>query len=163
MEPLINLISFLILLLWAWPVCLVLHETGHAGLLLLLTRQKVTIQFGVRGPKREIQWSRLTIRLYIEPGAFLGARFFYENYAALSRKQIIWSILGGPLASLLLAILCAAMWLPSNTIDPWRGLAIINLIGFLNSSLPRYYDPWQGIQGGIPNDGLQLVQLMRRA
>jgi hypothetical protein len=40
-------------------------------------------------------------------------------------------------------------------------LTIINLIIVVKTSIPRIYPEWQGAQGGIPSDGLQLVQLVR--
>jgi hypothetical protein len=163
MEILSDIISFLLYLLVAWPLCFVLHEVGHAIMFLLLTKQKVTFQFGAQGTKREIHWGRLTIHLYLEPSALLGARYFHEDYAALSRNQIVWITLGGPLASLLATILCGALWLATNNVDPWRGLTIINFVTVLNTSIPGYYAKWQGIQGGIPNDGLQMVQLFQKA
>ena len=163
MDILSSIISFLIYLLVAVPVCLVLHEFGHAIMILLLTKQKVTFQFGVRGPKQDIHWGRLTILLYIEPSTMLGARYYYENYAALSRRQVFWITVGGPLASLFFTILCGALWCGANRVDPWRGLALINFINFLYTSIPGHYPKWQGVQGGIPNDALQLVNLFRQA
>jgi len=63
------LLKFLMYLLVVAPICTTLHEAGHAGMILLLTNQKVTFQFGARGTRREIRWGRLTIIVYVELGA----------------------------------------------------------------------------------------------
>ena len=65
---------------------------------------------------------------------------YLEDYAALSRRQAFWITIGGPLASLLMTILCGALWLSVHGVDPWRGLAVIDLAGFLNSSIPWHFD-----------------------
>ncbi|HLO28787.1 MAG TPA: hypothetical protein VK249_06615 [Anaerolineales bacterium] len=161
MDTLSSIISFLLYVLVAVPVCLVLHELGHAGMVLLVSRQKVTFQFGVRGTKWEFHFGRLTILLYLERGTFLGSRYQLEARAELTKSQILWMILGGPLASLLLTILCGGVWWATNRIDPWRGLTIINLINFLWTIIPQHYPEWQGAQAGFPNDGLQIIQLLR--
>lgn len=163
MDTLSNIVSLLLWVLVAYPICLWMHELGHASMILLLTNQKVTLQFGVQGTKRELHWGRLIIVLYFEPSALFFGRYLFEDYAALSRNQVFWITIGGPLVSLFLTILGGVLWLPSNHIDPWRGLTLINLVSFLNSSIPRYYDTWQGVQAGIPNDGLQLIHLIQQA
>ena len=159
MDTLSQIISILLWVLIGVPVCLGLHEFGHALVILLLTKQRVTFQFGVRGTQREIHLGRLTVHFYFEPGTFLGCRYYLENDTALSRQQIFWITVGGPIASLLLTILCSVLWFTTNNIDPWRGLVVINLIAFLYSSIPGYYATWMGAQAGIPNDGLQIMQL----
>jgi hypothetical protein len=161
-DILSDIISLLIWVLVGWPFCLMLHESGHASMILLLTKQKVTFQFGVRGTKREFQWGRLSILMYFELSALFFCRYRLENKANLSRFQDFWITVGGPLASLLFTILFGALWLGLNTVDPWRGLAIFNLVSFLSSIIPRYNDRWQGVAAGIPNDGLQLVQLIQQ-
>jgi len=35
------------------------------------------------------------------------------------------------------------------------------VLSYINSSLPRHYPKWQGVQGSIPNDGLQLVEIIK--
>jgi hypothetical protein len=162
METLSFIVHFLFYLLLISPVCLVFHELGHALMILLLTKQKVLFQFGAKGTKSEIRWGRLTVFAYYEPSAILGARYFLEDYAALSVPQVFWITLGGPLASLLLTILCGTLWLTTSAPDPWRALTIFSLIALLNTVLPRRYDKWQGIQGGLPNDALQLMHIFQR-
>jgi hypothetical protein len=162
MDTLSEIISLLLWLLIGIPVCLVLHEFGHAIMILLLTKQKFTFQFGSHGPKQEFRLGRLTVLLHLERSTFLGSRYFLEDYATLSRQQIFWITAGGPIASLLLTFLFGALWLTTNKIDPWRGLVVLNLVAFLWSSIPGYYAEWMGAQGGIPNDGLQVVHLFQK-
>jgi hypothetical protein len=163
MEILSFSIRFLLYLLIAFPICLVLHELGHATMILLLSKQKVAFQFGVNGTKREIQLGRLTILLYFEPSALFFCRYRLENKMELSKRQDFGITIGGPIASLLSAILCGVLWWVSNGADPWTGFTMINLAIFLNTSIPTQYPKWQGAQAGIPNDGLQLVQLLRQS
>jgi hypothetical protein len=162
MDTLSEIISALLWLLIGVPISLALHEFGHAIMILLITKQKVTFQFGAQGTKKEIHLGRLAILVYVEPSAPFGCRYNLENYAALSTQQVFWITVGGPIASLLLTILCGVLWLTTNRIDPWRGLVILNLVNFLYSSIPGHYAKWQGVQGGFPNDGLQVVQLFQR-
>ena len=49
----------------------------------------------------------------------------------------------------------------SDGADPWTGSTMINLLMFLNTSIPMHYPDWQGAQAGIPNDGLQLLHLFK--
>jgi hypothetical protein len=163
MEILSSIISFLFYLLVAYPLCLVLHELGHASMILLLTKQKVTFQFGVRGAKREIRLGRLTILVYFEPSALFFCRYRLENKAELTKAQDIGVTLGGPLSSLFFTIVCGVLWWASNGADPWIGFTILNLFNFLNTIIPYHYPKWQGVQAGIPSDGLQLVQLLRQS
>lgn len=161
MGNLSSIISFLLYLLIAVPVCLVLHELGHASMILLVTQQKVTFQFGVRGPKREFRWQRFTLLIYFEATTFLGARYSLDHREELTRGQDLWITLGGPLASLFFTFLCSIFWWLTSSVDPWRGLTIINLINFLWTIVPQNYPEWQGAQAGIPNDGRQIIQLLR--
>jgi hypothetical protein len=161
MDTLSNIISLLLWLLVGVPVCFLLHELGHASMVLLVTKQKVTFQFGVRGPKREFHFGRLTVLMFFEPTTFLGARYYPENRAELSMSQVFWMALGGPLASLLFTCLFGVLWWVTHTIDPWRGLTLINLVNFLWTVIPQNYPEWQGAQAGIPNDGRQIIQLLK--
>jgi hypothetical protein len=163
MDTLVWVITSLLYLLVGWPLSLLLHELGHAVMILLFTRQKVVFQFGMRGKTWETHWGRLGVRLYFDASLPFFSRYFVEDYAALSTGQVFWMTLGGPLASLIFTLLFGAAWLATQADDPWRGLAFINLISLLNSSLPRNYEDWQGVQGGIPNDALQLIHLFQKS
>jgi hypothetical protein len=163
MEIFYFVIKFLIYLLVASPICMVLHELGHASMILALTKQKVSFQMGVRGLKREFLLGRITILIYFEPSALFFCRYRLENKADLTWYQDFGITIGGPLTSLIFTIVCLILWWVSNGADPWTGLTIINFLNFLNTSIPAYYPKWQGIQGGIPTDGLQLVQLLKQS
>lgn len=163
METLSFVISFFVYLLFVFPICVVVHEFGHAVMILFLTKQKVIFQFGAQGVKREIQLRRITILLYFEPSALFFCRYRLENKLELSRSQDFGITVGGPLASLIFATTSGALWWISNIEDPWKGLAMINLFIFLNTIIPMQNPQWQGVQAGIPNDGLQLLQLFRQS
>lgn len=162
MDTLSEILSILLWLLIGVPVGLVLHEFGHAIMILLLTKQKTTFQFGTRGPKWEFRLGRLTILIYFEPGTFLGCRYYIDR-SELTRSQVFWTLIGGPLASLFFAMLCGVLWWATDATDPWKGMVIMNLIAFLWTSIPGHYARWMSVQGGFPNDGLQLVYLFQQA
>jgi hypothetical protein len=163
MEILSFFIGIFLYLLIVFPLCVLLHELGHAIMILLLTKQYAVFQFGVRGKKHEIRLGRITISINFEPSALFFCRYRLENKQELSRGQDFGITIGGPLVSLVLAVTSGILWWIFKADDPWKGLAIINLIIFLNTSIPTQYPKWQGAQGGIPNDGLQLVQLLRQS
>jgi hypothetical protein len=162
MDTIFFVMRFLMYMFIASPVCLLLHELGHASMILLLTEQKVTFQFGEQGVKREFENGRLKIILNVELSALFFCRYLLEDKSKLSRYQDFWISIGGPLSSLLFTFISGILWLTSNGSDPWTGLALINFISLLNTSLPRHYPKWQGVQGGLPSDGLQLMQLLRK-
>ena len=149
-------ISVLLYVLIAEPVCLLLHELGHATMALALTRQAITFQFGTRGPRRDFHLGRLTLRVYFEPAMFLGSRYYIDR-SEMTRSQVFWTLSGGPLASLGFTLLCGGLWWATDGADPWVGLTVINLGNFLWTSIPWHYPKWQGAQAGIPNDALQLL------
>ncbi len=163
MEALSFILCLAFYLLVACPFSLAWHELGHASMILLLTKQKVTFQFGVRGAPREIHLGRLSLLLYLEPGALFFCRYHLEDRTSLSWRQDFWITIAGPLCSLIFTLLFGALWLASGGVDPWTGLAVINLINLLNSGIPQRDPVWQGAQAGIPNDGLQLLQLIQGA
>jgi hypothetical protein len=161
-EAVLFFLKVLFYLLVVAPICTMLHEMRHAGMILLLTRQKVTFQFGARGTKWEIRLGRLTIIFYLEPGlSFCIYRL--ENKAGLSLYQDLWITLGGPLASLLFTILFGSFYWRSGGADLWMWSTVINLFNFLNTCLPWRYPKWQGIQAGLPSDGRQVVELLKNS
>ena len=159
MDSVSFLLTFLIYVFVASPLCLLLHEMGHAVMILLLTRQRATFQFGVSGARRNIRLGRITASVYFEPSALFFCRYRLEE-GALTRSQSLGITLGGPLASLVSGLLFGLLWMTAGG-DPWTGLTIISLINLLNSSIPRPYPAWQGAQAGLPNDGMQLVRLFQ--
>lgn len=163
MESLSFVVSFLLYLLIAAPACLAMHELGHAAMILLLTDQRSTFQFGGRGTRREMVFGRLTCVLYPELRALFFCRYRLENAAALTTKQDAAITLGGPLTSLVFTILFGLLWwrFPSGG-DPWSGLTMISLFNFLIASVPGDYPRLLTGEAGIANDGLQLVRLLRQ-
>lgn len=156
------LLTFGICLFIIAPLSTLLHELGHALMALALTSSSVSIQLGQKGR----MWiaklgSRLTIRLFMEPGAIFGIYRLLPK-PSLTRIQDIGITLGGPVTSLILLILFSGLGLTLGWADVWKLPAIINLIIVLNSGFPWSYPSWQGIHGGLPTDGLQLWRLIRQ-
>jgi hypothetical protein len=99
--------------------------------------------------------------VYFELSALFFCRYYLENHKNLSKYQDFFITIGGPFTSFLVTVFCGMLWIKSAGADPWSGLVIIYLLNFLNTIIPHPYPSWQGAQGGIPSDGLQLVQLLR--
>ncbi len=163
MDALMFILTFLVYLLIVVPICTALHEAGHASMILLLTKQKVTFQFGARGSKWELHWRRLAVDVHFVDLLGLGfCRYHLEDKARLSPRQDLWITLAGPLASLFVALVCGILYWTSNGADPWMGFTAINLAIFLNASIPWVYPQWQGVQAGVPSDGRQVMDLIQR-
>ena len=161
MEILGEIASFMLYLCIAAPFCLVLHELGHAVMILGLTGQRAAFQFGRRGKEARFSLGRLTAVLHPDPNALFFCRYRLENKAELTRTQDFWISLGGPLSSLLFTALFGGFWWRSTLgPDPWEGLTIINLFNLLVAAVPGRYPEWLTGQAGIANDGLQLVELL---
>lgn len=161
MEVLSFAIRLFFYLFIAVPLCTVAHELGHAAGILLLTRQSVIFQFGIHGRMREIRLGRLTLRLQPDLSALLFCRYYLHDWQALTRTQAMIIIAGGPLVTLLLAMVSGVLWAFGPGGDPWSGLTLINLISLTNTAIPHFYPAWQGAQAGLPNDALALVRLVK--
>ena len=161
MEVVSFIISFLLYLLVAAPVCLVLHELGHAAMILALTRQRAVFRFGGQGKGHELRLGRITAVIHREIHALFFCSYRLQDKNALTWNQDLWITLGGPLSSLLFTLLFAAIWWRTATSDPWSALTWINLFNFIISGVPGYYPKVFAARGEIANDGLQIVRLVR--
>jgi len=162
MEMLSSIVSFILYLCIGAPFCLVLHELGHAAMILLLTEQRSTFQFGTRGGRREFSLGRLTAVLYADPHALFFCRYRLERTGPLTKMQDFWITLGGPLSSMFFTVLFGLIWWRAGVDgDPWSGLTMINLFNLLIAGVPGYYPQLLAGEGGIANDGLQLIRLLR--
>lgn len=127
---------------------------------LLLPNQKVTFQFGSRGNKWETHLGRLTIVLNLETGALFSI-YHLEKWVDVPLIKHLWIVLGGPFTSLFFTILFGNLGWMYNWSDPWIGFTVINLYNLVNTSLPWNHPKWEGVQGGIPNDGRQVLDLIK--
>jgi hypothetical protein len=164
------IVQILIYALLGWlvvaPINTLLHELGHAIVVLFLTNHGVTIQFGNRGSMCRTQIGRLKVILYLEPGVVWGVCRLEDN-EKIPLNRYIWIIMGGPVTSLLLTILFGSLALLSNWNAPgWILFAAYNLIVVLLTVLPLTYPKWTGVMAGMPSDMLQawrLIQQSRRS
>lgn len=142
------------------------HELGHALPALLFTEQEVTIYVGSYGDIKEslkLQFGRLTI--------YLKFNFLAWNLGLCSHQggSVFWQsiiiILGGPVASLLLALTLINYW--RNT-QPTESIIMILAIfttsaiwDFIINLIPRK-SAMQLHDGSVAySDGYQLVRLFR--
>lgn len=161
MEFVFFILSFLVYLLVAAPVCLVLHELGHAAMILALTRQSATFRFGGQGRAHELRLGRITAVIHRDLHALFFCGYRLQDRKALTWNQDLWITLGGPLSSLIFTLLFASIWWRTGTSDPWSGMTWINLFNFIIAGVPGYYPRLFAAEGGIANDGLQIVRLAR--
>ncbi len=165
-----ELTLFLVLLLLAAlcrPLTVLLHELGHAIPILLLTRsERVELFVGTHGePQRSwrLPLGRLQVYLHYNPWLHLGGLTRYDRMPD-RRQARLFIILGGPLASLLIAAL--ALW--SSFMFSFHplilGLSILFLAGaifdFVVNLIPQR-QPLELPDGScIDNDGQQLWQIL---
>ncbi len=97
-----------------------------------------------------IQWS------------YVGFVYWDEQ---LNIRQNAAAIVGGPLMSLLLALLFGLMTyiIPQNELRTLFGwTATFNCIQFVITIIPITYPRWMGRYSGLPSDGLQLRQILKK-
>jgi len=171
MGDLLFLIQFFIYLIvgfaFVGPVSALIHELGHASLLLLVTGQNVTIQLGRHGKRLSHQFGRLTIVCYMEFGANFGIYYLEKDkWDKIPLTQLIWVQLGGPIASLLLFIVFGSLTVWTKWSVPlYIIFACVNFLLTLFTTFPCQYPKWTGVMAGLPNDVLsawRLIQQMRR-
>ena len=156
-------VDFLLVWLVVVPTFAFLHELGHASMALLLTGQRATIQLGRRGLRCRLQLGRLRMILNLGPGAAFS-RCLLEDLDEIPLGRRACFFLGGPIASLLLALLFGGLALSSTGPGPWPiTLAMIPLFQFLFTTLPWTFPPGIGAMEGMPSDGLYVLRLILHA
>jgi len=157
-------VDFLLVWLVVVPTFAFLHELGHASMVLLLTGQVATIQLGRRGFRRcRLQLGRVRLILNLGPGAAFS-RCLLEDLSEIPLNRRACFFLGGPIASLLLALLFGGLALSSTRPGPWPiTLAMIPLFQFLLTILPWTFPPGIGAMAGMPSDGLYVLRLILHA
>ena len=148
-------------------VSALIHELGHASLLLLVTDKNITIQLGQHGKRLRHQFGRLTIVCHVGLGANFGIYYLEKaGWEKIPLTQLIWVHLGGPIASLLLFIIFGSLtvW-TKGSVPLYTLFACVNLLHALFTTLPWQYPKWTGLMAGFPNDVLRawrLIQKLRR-
>lgn len=145
----------------AWPLILsaiVVHELGHAAVVLAKTTTVVTVRIGARKDARQVRIGRLQI--VVSRHGLAGLCHFPRDQ--LSRAGHIQTLLAGPLVSLAIG---AALVIPAIHVAlPLRGpffmAAFINAMTGVAELFP--YRGVGRVNPGLPSDGLQAWCYLRR-
>ncbi len=119
------------------------HELGHGIAAVLVTRQKVVSKVGTSKDSPGFSLGRLRIELGLK--GFQYGFTYYERDRESRFRQILVA-LGGPLASIIIALLCA-WWVLDTTLGGWLwviGFAcfVANIRILLVSLWPIKYRPF---------------------
>lgn len=155
------LLMVLLFYLIVVPLGVLLHEVGHGVGIIAVSKYHARIYLGKWDIQNKENFSIGRLHFCI--------RWSYVGCCAwrgcLGRRQNIIVSAGGPIASLLLALLCGGLIMLVQQ-GEWRsfllGVAIFNFIQFFVTVIPVTYPHWMGPYGGIPSDGLQIVRLLRQ-
>lgn len=158
------ILEILIILLCA-TTALLLHEMGHAIAVLMRNKKaRAEIYMGSlsKEKKLELRFGRITVYLTI---AFTGLCRISnpEELPPPTNKQILMVAAGGPVASLLGfgTFYFLAHLIPGVPGMFMNSVAIISLFTFLFTAIPFTYPSFLGLIGGMQNDGLKMVNLLK--
>jgi len=148
------------------PVTVLAHELGHAVVPLLATDRPVIVAVGPFRSALRWQLGRLEVR-YTPWEPFYGT-FRFAGAAdgrRLTVPQQAGSLLGGPLASLLVGVVCLRLGRAGfGPPGPGRQLlqlaAAMEIVSFLYTIVPIQYGFGWGELAGSYSDGYQLLRLL---
>src|SRR5699024_2367325 len=156
-----GLILSLILFFFVGPTCLLFHEIGHGLGVIATSKSRVHIYLGMRAKnnKENIRLGRLHFHIQ---SSFTGFTYWKEG---LGKRQSAIALVGGPLMSLVLAILFTSLSLlvSQGVVQQFASwTAIFTFIQFLGTIIPLTYPGWMGGYSGFPSDGLQLIRIVKK-
>ncbi len=156
MDSSLPVAGLLLCLLVAIYLCTLTHEVGHALATRLVNWQLLTIAVGPVALRRTPHGARLERNpLSRAWGGFVYA--IPRDDRHLRRRRAV-VVAGGPLASLLLALLATAVWQATTGSGLWPTLLFqTGLMSFTIAVLTLV--PYRS--GGLTSDGGQLLQLLR--
>lgn len=151
------LFVFYILLL---PLFTLLHEVGHGMGAVFSSKSHVHIYLGTKSEdnKENFKVGRLHFHII---WSYVGFAYWKKE---LNKRQRVITIAGGPLMSLLLALLFG--WLTIITSQSqfyhlfWLS-TISNTLQFISTIIPVKYPRWMVGYSGFKSDGLQLLRILR--
>jgi RsiW-degrading membrane proteinase PrsW (M82 family) len=158
------MLLFLLFYLVVIPLSILLHEVGHAVGILLFTKRNAKVYLGpiIESNKETFKFYR--IHFYIK-WAYYGFCYYTDGNKNLTKKEAIPFALGGPLASLVIAVL-AYFSLSYIEVDHIRefiyGIALLNFFNFILTIIPIRYPKWWGPFSGRPSDGYRVLYELRK-
>lgn len=157
------ILSIFLLFLVIIPIITFIHELGHAIPALLFTKEKVLIRLGKRKntkASKNLKISRLTIE-FSSFSPITGFTFWDDS--KMNINQLLITYLGGPLISLLLALLF--YFLSNNaTFFSQSFMAFVGnwfLFQFAITAIPMYYPSFMGDYKGVESDGMRILHLFK--
>lgn len=155
-----NLVSFMIFFIMVGPLCTLFHEIGHGIGAISVSKANVHIYLGpaTKDNKENFQIGRLHFHIQ---WAFMGYAYWGSG---LNRRQRVAALAGGPIMSLLLALL---FWFVSTFVSQGELLQLLQTtticcsIPFIMTAMPMTYPSFAGGLKRFPSDGLQLLRLLR--
>lgn len=156
---LLNIILFILIA----QITTIAHELGHALSALILSKENIKIILGRRNNKnfKKIGLTRLNIELKgFDP--FTG--FVQINESKLTKFQKIMFYAGGPIVSLVLAIVLSLI-ISSIEHEVLKQIIVFSrnyqLLQFIATSIPMVYPKWWGGYGGNSSDGHAILKLIK--
>ncbi len=142
------------------PLSVLLHEVGHGIGVVSSSKSHARIYLGNWDEKNKQNFRLGRLHFHIH--------WSYYGYCswdnALSKRQKISALTGGPLMSLLLTCIFSLIVqeVPQGNLrSVINGIIFFNLANFLVTAIPITYPRWFGPLGGHPSDGLQLLRLLK--
>jgi len=155
---LIGIITWLVVL----PLTILVHELGHACVILGLLRRPVMVELG-SGPKGyDITLGLLTIRLRLLSGPIGFCR--YDDEGVTLESSVLFD-LAGPLASLGFAVLIYKIN-QTDALSPlfagiFASAVYAAAVNFVVTAVPVTYPSWCGPYAGMQSDGYRFCKGIR--
>lgn len=167
-APLLFLINVLIVYLFLVPLAVLIHELGHALGATLFTRQSRANVF--LGPhftenSRHFRVGRIDFYLRLATFGFCSSVDKDGNSSTerMSNRQLIAFYAGGPVMSLIVALIAqaASPQLSGQLFSLMQAFAVVNVFTFISTSLPYIYPNWKSGLAGTPTDGYRVRKVWR--
>lgn len=151
------LLFFYILLI---PFFILLHEIGHGMGAAFSSSSHVHIYLGAKNEENKEKFKVGKFHFHII-WSYVGFAYWEIK---LNKRQRAIAIAGGPLMSLLLALLFG--WLTIVTSQSQLHLlfwwsTLFNFLQFVATIIPVKYPRWMGGYSGYRSDGLQLLRILK--
>lgn len=143
-----------------------LHELGHLAIAELMGLRQHQIVIGSPVARRLLlfTWGRLSIYVALNLTTFLGIGYYQGNLPSLRPMRRLLVVLGGPLASLLSALLVLALPGQVGWVNAARYLfAAWSIYAGLGSLWPQRYPPTAWLPIDLKSDGLQVLEALKEA
>ncbi|WP_343840015.1 site-2 protease family protein [Salinibacillus aidingensis] len=163
MESLIDLLIIIIFYTLIIPACVLLHELGHAFGVVLFSKKRATVYLGHnRKGKETFRVGRISFCIKWSSVGFCG---WEHKEASVFQRVMVFG--GGPLVSFVLFSLFFILTFHHTLHEDFNllcnGIWIFNLINFAVTAFPFIYPKWWGPYAGLPSDGYQIYQTLKRA